>query len=331
MKRTYALWGTLLLLSGAAVAGSLYTGAGDLGDESLRATFLRLRALRTAAGFGAGACLAVAGVLVQALFRNPLAGPSIVGATAGATLGGQLALLGGQGLIAAGVAARLAPEMLVPIGAIAGALFALSALLLIVRGSNDPTHVLLAGFLLSSLFLSIGAFALSLAQDTWELGRAVLSFTLGGVSGRGPGHVAIVATALSAGLAAAMLWAPSLDVLLSGDDEASTLGVDVATTRRWGIVWTAVLSGGAVAVAGNVAFVGLIVPHAIRPFAGVMHRRLLPAVAVAGGLFVVTCDVATRLISVKANMPLGVITGLIGAPLFLLLLRRSQLLGESHG
>ena len=115
-----------------------------------------------------------------------------------------------------------------------------------------------------------------------------------------------------------------LDVLLSGEDEAASLGVDVGLVRRWTIAWAATLTAAAVAIGGNVAFVGLVVPHALRPFVGVLHRALLPAALVGGAAFVTWADVLTRVVPSQGQIPLGVVTGLVGAPCFLVLLARAS-------
>jgi iron complex transport system permease protein len=208
--------------------------------------------------------------------------------------------------------------MFLSLGCVAGALLALLVLMAIVGPRRDMVLLLLVGFILSSLFLSIGAFLVSLAQDSWELGRAVVAFSLGGVEGSGPRHVALAAPLVLGGVIAAWLWSRPLDLMLSGEEEAASLGVDVLAVRRWTVVWTALLTAGAVAVGGNVGFVGLVVPHALRQLVGVEHRRLVPAAALGGGCFLVLCDVASRALS--RGIPLGVTTGVIGAPLFLWLL-----------
>jgi iron complex transport system permease protein len=180
--------------------------------------------------------------------------------------------------------------------------------------------VLLAGFLLSSLFLSISSFLTTLAQGSWDLGRAVVAFTLGGVGGSGLRQVLLVAPLTLIGSFLAWTWGKPLDLLMAGEEEAQTLGVDVRLVRRWVILWIAILTAGSVAVGGNVGFVGLIVPHALRPFVGVNHGRLVPAALLAGGTFLVLCDLLARIVPGRGEMPLGVITGFIGAPVFLFLL-----------
>ncbi len=315
--RLYPLLFLLLLVAGVL---AVLVGSGDLGDPELRDTFLKLRGFRLAAAFLAGAALAVGGVVVQGLFRNPLASPSVLGTTAGASFGGQVALLA-YGLAAVG-AGLVVPEMIVPIGCFAGALGSLVVLLLFLRITHDLLALLLTGFVLSALFLSLSAFVTSVAQETWELGRAVVSFSLGSVSGTGPRQLLFALPLIASGIVACWFWGRSLDLLLSGEEEAQSMGADVAAVRWWAAIWVSVLVAGAVSLGGNVGFVGLVVPHMLRPFAGTRHRLLIPAAALGGGVFLVACDIVARVVPSRTELPLGVVTGLIGAPLFLLLLIR---------
>lgn len=318
---TYAF---LVVACAGIAALSLFTGKVNTSDERLWGLFLELRSARTAVGFLVGAALAVGGVLVQGLFRNPLASPSVLGTSAGASVGGQAGLIAYQWLFSAHAPEWFHAEMMIPLGCLAGALLALGLLLVAVRVSDDLLVLLLTGFLLSSLFLSIGAFLTNLAQDSWELGRAVLAFALGDLGGSGKRQVLMSLPLVVIGIVFAWGWGSALDVMLSGEDEARSLGVNVERVRLWAIVWTAVLTAAAVSVAGNVGFVGLVVPHALRPFVGVRHRWLIPAAALGGGAFVVLCDVLCRHVPGQAELPLGVLTGLIGAPVFLVLLLRSR-------
>lgn len=322
MRRPSTVILALVVIAGAVCALGLLVGHLDLGDAENRGTALKLRAARVAVAFLAGAGLAVGGVFVQGLFRNPLASPSILGTTAGATLGGQISLMLFDVLAASSLAAYIAPEMFLSLGCIAGALFSLFLLLVIAGRRRDLIMLLLTGFILSSLFLSFGSFLLALSQDAWELGRAVVAFSLGGVGGSGLRHVALAAPLVLVGIFAAWRWSGPLDLLLSGEKEARSLGVNVVEVRRWAIVWTAILTAGAVAVGGNVGFVGLVVPHAMRPIIGVEHRLLIPAAGLAGGTFLVMCDIISRVPS--REIPLGVVTGLVGAPVFLVLLVRAR-------
>lgn len=318
------VFGGLIVAAAAAAGLSLAVGHGDLADPSLRDVFLRLRAQRLGAAFLAGSALAVAGVLVQGLFRNPLASPSVIGTSAGASLGGRLALLATQWLLIQGATPWLPAEVLLPAGCILGALGALALLFVVAEVKDDLVVLLLTGFLLSALFISMEGFVTSLAQERWELSRAVLSFALGDVSGVGPRQLALALPLVALGCAFAWSWSVPLDLMLTGEEEARTLGAEVDVIRRWVVVWTAILTAAAVAIGGNVGFVGLVVPHALRPIVGLSHRRLIPAAALGGGIFVVCCDVLCRVLPGRSEVPLGVITGLVGAPTFLWLLLKHR-------
>ncbi len=318
------LIGTAGLLVVASGLG-LLCGQGSLADPQLRDTLLSLRGTRIICAGLAGAALAVSGVLMQGLFRNPLASPSVLGTSSGAALGGQLVLLL-HGSLAALLPAWLVPEMLLPLGCLVGALLSLLLLLAVVRkalnaGGDALTAVLLTGFVLTSALASLSSLFTWLGQGAWEIGRALVAFGLGGVDGKGIRHIALAAPLVLIGCIAAMAWGRVLDVLLSGEEEAAALGVEVPTARTWILVWTGVLTAAAVAIGGGVAFVGLIVPHALRPFTGVEHRALIPSAAVGGAAFLILCDVLCRL-TPAGELPLGVVTGLIGAPLFCWLLLR---------
>jgi len=312
----------LLVLLALSIVAAFTLGRVDLepAGRSVRELILSLRGARMSGAFLAGAALATGGVVVQGLFRNPLASPSILGTTAGASFGGQLALVVTQ---LAGIHVAT-PELLLPFGCLVGALLSLVLLLLFVRRSTDRLTLLLVGFIFGALFLSLGGLMTSIAQERWELGRAVVAFALGSLGGVGMRQVLFALPLVLTAFAAAMLWARPLDLLLSGEREASSLGVEVHRVRRWCIVWVSALVAAAVSLAGSIAFVGLVAPHALRPFVGESHRRLLPAAALAGGTFVIACDVIARSLPGQGEVPLGVVTGLIGAPVFLTLLFRGR-------
>jgi iron complex transport system permease protein len=295
---------------------------GAVRDAALLEAVEALRTARWAAAFVAGAALACAGVVVQGLFRNPLASPSVLGTTAGAAFAGQAALALPTLL---GIPLRSdVGEVVYPIACVLGALGSLGFLLLFARRGAGRVALLLIGFVLTSLLGAAGSLLLVAAQERFELGRAVVAYALGGVGGTSLERVLSLGPLVAAGLLAAMAWAPTLDVLLSGEDEAASLGVDVRSARRWLVTWTAVLSGTAVALGGQVAFVGLLVPHAVRLLLGARHRALLVVASVAGGTFLVGCDLVARLVPLRSELPLGVVTGVLGAPVFLALLWRER-------
>jgi iron complex transport system permease protein len=323
----HSVHAALLIAMIAVIFASLCVGYGDLGDADYGDVYLSLRATRLGAAALAGAALAVSGVLVQGLFRNPLASPSILGTGAGAMLGGQVSLLAFE-LARAATVSSVPPEMILPFGCMAGALASLFVLLALLRGDPSLFVVLLMGFVLSSLFLSLGSFVMAMAQESWEIGRAVVAFSLGTVTGASGAAVLFAAPLVLVGVGAAFAWGRSLDVLLSGEEEAATLGLDVRSVRAWVAIWVSVLVGAAVSIGGSIGFVGLVVPHALRPFTGVHHRRLVPASALLGAVFVVACDVITRLVPSRSPVPLGVVTGVVGAPTFLYLLLRTHREGD---
>lgn len=328
MSRRAVAWLVLIVAGIGAVVASLLVGEGALDDPEMRSTYLHLRGWRLANSMLAGSALSVGGVLVQGLFRNPLASPSILGTTAGASLGGALVILLWNTLLAGWLPTWMPAELAMPLGCLLGAWGALLVLLAVTGRRSGVVALLLTGFILSSLFLSVLGLLTSLAQESWELGRAVVAFTLGGVDTKGARHVALALPLVVLGTGAALGWSRHLDALLAGEDEAASLGVDVPQVRRWVITWTATLTAAAVAIGGNLGFVGLVVPHALRPLVGVSHRQLLPASLVGGAVFVAWADVLTRVMPARGAVPLGVVTGLIGAPVFLVLLARASRAGR---
>jgi len=322
-SRPWLVWVCLAVAFFSAIVVSLLVGEGSLGDASLRDSFLELRFWRLVNSMLAGAALALGGVLVQGLFRNPLASPSILGTTAGASLGGVLTLLLWNSVLVSAVPAWFPYELILPIGCLLGAWAALLILLMVTGRRAGLVSVLLTGFILSSFFVAIGGFLLSISQNNWEVGRAVVAFTLGGVEAKGAIHAALAAPLVLVGAVVAFGWSRHLDVLLAGEEEAASLGVDVPMVRRWVIVWTATLTAAAVAIGGNVSFVGLVVPHVLRSFVGVGHRALVLASLVGGAAFVAWADILTRVIPATGHIPLGVVTGLVGAPVFLFLLAKA--------
>lgn len=311
-------WLALLLLGSAFV--SLYVGRGEATDAELAARFLSLRAHRSAVAFLAGAALSVSGVITQGLFRNPLASPSILGTTAGAQLGGELMLVLLYVGLGSHVPAGLSAEMFTPLGCVLGSVLSLGVLLALTPLRASTVSLLLTGFLFSALFSSLSSLLKSLVQETWQLTRVLNTLSLGSVSGAGPRQLALAAVLVLGAVGPAWLWWRELDVLMSGEEEATSLGVDVPRLRAWCVIWTAVLTSGAVAVGASVPFVGLIVPHGLRRVFGEGHRLLLPAAFLGGGLFLLWCDMLCRVLPLPNELPLSVLTALIGVPVFLRLL-----------
>lgn len=313
----------LVAIAAAVVAVAFVVGSGDTAHPTLGPIFLELRGARAGAAFLAGGALSVAGLLVQGIFRNPLASPSILGTTGGAALGGHASVLLFDSVFQNNPAPLVSPDLWYTLACFSGALASLAVLLVFVRRGMGAVTLLLTGFILASLFASLASFLTVISQEEYELGRAIVSYALGGVGGVGVVRVLLALPLTLAACGGAWLWGKHLDVMLSGDEEAAALGVDVRQVRRWSVIWAAVATGAAVSVGGNVSFVGLLVPHALRPIFGVGHRLLVPTSFLLGGAFLVFCDILVRLAPTDGEAPLGVVTGLLGAPLFLYLLLRT--------
>jgi iron complex transport system permease protein len=304
-------------------AAILWSGRDGLDPSLLRdaAILFDIRLPRTFVGFAIGAMLGVAGALLQGLFRNPLADPALVGVSSGATLAAAATIVLGHRLTAAGAVAF---EFL-PIAAFAGALGATLILYALAtrRGRTSVATMLLAGIALAAL-ASAGTGYLSFVSDDRQL-RDLTFWTLGSIGGASWTKLAAIMPMIALVLATAPFLARGLNALVLGEAEAFHLGIAVERTKKIAIVTVAIAVGAAVATAGPIAFVGLVVPHMIRLAAGPDHRLLLPASVLLGGSLLVGADVIARIVVVPAELPLGIVTALIGAPFFLwLLLRRGS-------
>ncbi|MGH7592581.1 MAG: FecCD family ABC transporter permease [Gemmatimonadales bacterium] len=308
---------------GACVAG-LLLGAVPLSPASVLAALghpsapdaaivRELRLPRVVLAFGVGGSLAVAGAALQALLRNPLAEPWLLGLSGGAALGAVLAVVIGLPL-----------GWSVPACATAGALAAIGVVyrISVVAGRRlDPRILLLAGVVVGAFTAAITS-GLLVVTDPFTFHSATI-WLFGGF-GRSSWSLVWHFAAVAAPPLLALWWlARSLDLLALGDDSAATLGLDVDRTRRLVIIATSVLTAATVAAAGVIGFVGLVVPHALRGIVGPLHRSLLPAVFIAGGAFTVLADMAARTLLRPAELPVGVVTALVGVPIFAVLLRRT--------
>jgi iron complex transport system permease protein len=277
----------------------------------------RVRVPRAVVAYLVGGALAVTGGALQGLFRNPLAEPGVLGVSNGAALGAVLAIF-------CGVATR-APAAL-PLAACAGALAVTVALVALAAraGRTGVGDLLLAGVALANLAAAGTTLVLSFSLASYDVGRQVLAWMLGGLEGRTWAHVAMGGAPILGALAVVMADARHLDALALGDVFAAGVGVPIARVRLRLIVATAVLTGCSVAIGGAIGFVGLIAPHVVRPFVGATHVRLLPACFLTGGAFLVAADAVARTLVAPQELRLGVVTAAVGAPLFLMLLFRRR-------
>ena len=309
-----------LSVAAGVLAGSVAIAPGDvfaalLGSDDINGTIVRdLRLPRVLGSVLVGGSLATSGALLQGLLRNPLADPFVTGTSAGATLAAILA-------IALGLSAPL-----VPIAAFVGALAAVALVWRLARlgGPTTVLTVLLAGIVLTAFAGAVATFVLVSSDRLAVHLRSVLGWLQGGVSVIDSGELAVAAVIVATGLGAAVALAHRVDAYAFGEETAAALGVDPERTTRAVLGATALLSGAAVALAGLVGFVGLVVPHALRFAVGATHRRLVPASFLAGAAALVLADLGARILLAPAELPVGAITGLVGAPFFLALLVRSR-------
>ena len=308
----------LVVLAAVVFVAALFVGSSGVGveqalhvfganaDSVARAVILDVRLPRLLAAFGVGGLLAVAGVLLQALFRNPLADPYVLGVSGGAAVGALLAMLAGAAVV------------YVQSAAILGALGAVACVYLLARGGGT-SRLLLTGVVLASACGALISVLLAVA-DSMRLRGMV--FWLAGDLGWAQSPALSVFAALFAVILAVLLARP-LNVLAAGELRARTVGLDVDTWRTVVFIACAVLTALAVVSAGTVGFVGLITPHAVRlMFRTSDHRIVAPAAALLGGTLLAAADVVARIAASPRQLPVGAIMALVGAPLFIALLRQ---------
>lgn len=299
-----------LLLGAASFSWSQWQALFDLAssDQShLAVVLLELRLPRTLLAIMTGSALAVGGALMQSLFRNPLAEPGLVGISAGSALGAATAMmLGLYGYAVVGLAG------------IAGSLLATVFAWRFSRRHPETFALLLAGLAINAFCLSLITLMISLASDTQM--RSIVFWSMGSLT-RVPLWVVLMLVPL---WLACIVWAlrqwPVLNALLLGQEQAGHVGVNVSRVRWQMIMLMAVLLGPLISVTGVISFVGLLVPQALRRYVGSHHRRLLPMCAVWGAIVVLVADLLGRMLVAPAELPVGVVISLVGAPVFLWLL-----------
>ncbi len=275
-----------------------------------------VRLPRIAAAFSVGAALAASGVVLQGLFRNPMADPGIIGVSAGGALGAVAA-------IATGAAA--ASALALPAMAFAGATGAVLLVYAIAAagGRSSMAALLLAGVAVTS-FLGAIVSAVIVFTSEQQAQREMVFWLAGGLDSTGWEDVRIVLPVVLVGVAGMLIFARDLNLLLVSEDDARSLGVRVGLTRNVLIVCASLVTGVAVAFSGTIAFVGLVVPHALRLVLGADHRVLLPLSAIGGGVFLLAADTVARTVASPAEVRVGIVTALAGAPFFVFLLLRHK-------
>ncbi|MHB1323313.1 MAG: FecCD family ABC transporter permease [Coriobacteriia bacterium] len=298
------------------VLGAVSRALSGHGSTLADALVVDLRLPRVLLAALVGASLALAGVLYQALFKNPLADPYILGVSSGAGLGATLSL----SLLGTSYLARAAG---VPLGAFAGALL---TMLLVVRlasrrGRLDPTSLLLAGIAISYTLSAITSFVLVFDRESMT---SVVYWMMGGLGNRSWEHVATLGAMLAAGSIVPLLFHRELDLMLLGDERAGQLGVSVERFKLLALGSASLVVAGAVSVSGLIGFVGLMTPHMVRLVVGPRHRLLLPASVLAGAIVLVVADMLARIVLAPVEIPVGIVTALAGGPFFIWLLVRKE-------
>jgi len=299
--------------------------AGEPVDPSLAVVIVDIRLARVVLAGLTGAALAIAGAAFQGVLRNPLADAFTLGVSGGAAFGASLAILTGL----AGEAALSGNAGALPACALAGALTALALVLGLSRAGGGPLSglrretLVLAGIVVSTFLSALISLLKSLDEESVT---SIVFWIMGSFQGRGFEHAALAWPYMLAGAVIVFWRARELDVLALGETQARMLGLEAGRSRLWLLFGASLLSGAAVAISGVIGFVGLVVPHLIRLLLGAGHRTLLPASAFLGALLLIWSDVLARsVLPGGAELPVGVVTALIGGPFFCLLLARKSL------
>jgi iron complex transport system permease protein len=308
------------------VARIVLHGLGAPLDPSIPASQVtivhQIRLPRIMTGMLVGAALAVAGAVMQGIFRNPLADPGILGVSAGGSFGAVLAFVTGLALNGLWV---------VPFFAFAGAMIASVTvyILSLERGRTNVMSLLLAGIALNAFLSALISLMVLLAEDYTET-LSILQWLVGGLAGRGWRHVFVIVSPVLLGIFLIYRYSCDLNLFLLGEETAQGLGTNVPRTRFILLALSSLIAGVAVSMVGPIGFAGLVVPHVLRLVIGPDYRVLLPSSALGGAVFLVLADTVARSVIASQEVPVGVITGVIGGPFFLYLLwqyrSRSRLL-----
>ena len=286
---------------------------GHPADEVKADIFWKIRIPRVIAALCAGAALAISGMAFQALFRNPLATPFTLGVSSGAAFGAVLSVWAGLSFSLFGISGRA-------VGSFAGALASISFVYGLTRARKgfSTATMLLAGVAVSFFFSSMILFIQYMSDFTHSF--LIVRWLMGGMEVVGYRPALTIAPFLAVGSAVVFSLTHELNLLMTGEDIALSRGVDVSRVKKLLFIATSLMVGGVVSVCGPIGFVGMMTPHICRLLIGPDHRYLAPATCIFGGMFLVFCDTLARTIIAPADIPVGVITALLGGPFFLWLL-----------
>lgn len=263
-----------------------------------------------------GCSLAVVGAAFQGLFRNPLSDPHILGVSSGAALGATFAIM-------SGITLRIGSLGFMGICAFVGAILTVIVVYSLagIGGRNNITSILLTGTAISTMLSAIISLLMTLHREEIE---KVYLWTLGSFSSATWGKVRFLSWFVLIGVVVLLCFAKDLNVMMTGEDSAKSLGINITWVKRMIVIFASLLVGACVSVSGIIGFVGLLIPHCTRLIAGPDHRRLLPYCCFSGAIFMILCDTIARCITQPSELPVGVITALFGAPYFIFLLYYNQ-------
>ena len=325
----YRIVGVILLALAALLPVSLLTGPADIhigtladilhgtGGETAELVLFGIRLPRMVLAFMVGAALAISGVVFQGLLTNPLAGPFTLGISSGSAFGASLAILAGL------------PFWGIPFSALSGAALTLFLVFRLSSSCQDlePRSLILAGIVIGSILSAAISLIKTLSGDSLS---SIVFWIMGSLSGRGWTEVKLLLPYLITGTVGILIYARDLDLLSLGSDQAHAGGIDVRRSRQLLIFFASMTAAAAVAVSGIIGFIGLIVPHALRQLLGPGHRRLTILSIAVGGTLLLAGDTLARALSGNGEIPVGIITALLGGPFFCLLLKKNPTKGKEE-
>lgn len=298
--------------SGIGIRQALSALAGRDDNPAVVLVMQEVRLPRALLGLFIGAGLGLAGAAMQGWLRNPMAEPGLIGTSSTAALGAVIVLQTGVSAVT---------PLALPAAALAGAALAVVLVMALAGPRGASLTVILAGLAISTLAGALTSLALSLSPNPFAASE-VMFWMMGALTDRSFAHVWIALPPIILGGALILTLGRGLDALTLGEDAAESLGIGMGRLRMLLILGSAAIVGGATAVAGAIGFVGLVVPHVLRPLTGGLPSRLLPASALGGAVMLLAADIATRLIAPDRDLKLGVLTAIVGAPFFLHLIWR---------
>lgn len=295
----------------------VYRVTGREMEGTAQSIIFAIRLPRALLAWAVGAALSVSGVAMQGVFKNPMAEPHILGVSSGAALGAGLVMLMGVGSSALGLSA-------VSLGALLGGLGAAAVVMSLsgVGSRGGTVNLLLSGVAVGTFLTAMLSGLLTLNHEKME---AVYSWTMGSFTSASFGKLQVLLPVLAAGTALLLVFARDLNAMLFGDEEARALGVPAGKVRAVALFASTLVTATAVSVSGVIGFVGLMVPHTVRLAVGADHRAVLPVSFFAGGLYLMIMDMLARTLFMPAELPVGVLTALVGGPFFLVMLKRARM------